>query len=42
MSTFEKEITDNQSAYLEALSGEACGNIRAAMDITCYSKSKNL
>ena len=34
----EKEITDKQAAFLEALIGEARGNIRAAMDIAGYSK----
>ena len=38
MSTPEKEITDKQAAFLEALLGEARGNIRAAMDIAGYSK----
>ena len=40
MSIFKKEITDNKPSFLEALLGEACGNIRVAMDVTCYSKSK--
>ena len=38
MTTPEKEITDKQAAFLEALLGEARGNIRAAMDIAGYSK----
>ena len=38
MSTTEKEITDKQADFLEALLGEARGNIRAAMDIAGYSK----
>ena len=38
MSNPEKEITDKQAAILEALLGEARGNIRAAMDIAGYSK----
>lgn len=38
MSTPEKVITDKQAAFLEALFGEAHGNIRTAMDITGYSK----
>ena len=38
MNTTEKEITDKQSDFLEALLGEARGNIRAAMDIAGYSK----
>ena len=38
MSTTEKEITDKQSDFLEALLGEARGNIRAVMDIAGYSK----
>ena len=38
MSTPEKEITDKQAAFLEALLGEARGNIWAAMDIAGYSK----
>jgi hypothetical protein len=39
MSAPEKEITDKQSAFLEAQLDEARGNIRAAMDITGYSKN---
>ena len=35
----KKSLTDKQSAFLEALLGEARGNIRAAMDIAGYSKS---
>ena len=31
MSTPEKEITDKQAAFLEALLGESRGNIRAAV-----------
>ena len=38
MNTPEKEITDKQAAFLEALLGEARGKIRAAMDIAGYSK----
>ena len=38
MSTPEKEITDKQAAFLEALLGESRGNIRAAVDSTGYSK----
>ena len=38
MNNPEKEITDKQSDFLEALLGEARGNIRAAMDIAGYSK----
>ena len=38
MTASEKEITDKQAAFLEALLGEARGNIRAAMDIAGYSK----
>ena len=34
-----KELTDKQAAFLEALLGEARGNIRAAMDMAGYSKS---
>ena len=33
-----KELTEKQAAFLEALLGEARGNIRAAMDIAGYSK----
>ncbi len=36
MSTPEKEITDKQAAFLEALLGKARDNIRAAMDIAGY------
>ena len=35
----DKELTDKQAAFLEALLGEARGNIRAAMDMAGYSKS---
>ena len=38
MNNPEKEITDKQATFLEALLGEARGNIRAAMDIAGYSK----
>ena len=38
MSTTEKEITDKQADFLEALLGEARGNISIAMDIAGYSK----
>ena len=38
MSNREKEITDKQAAFLEALLGESRGNIKAAMDIAGYSK----
>ncbi len=34
-----KELTDKQAAFLEALLGEARGNIRLAMDIAGYSKT---
>ena len=35
----QKSLTDKQSAFLEALLGEARGNIRAAMNIAGYSKT---
>ena len=35
----KKSLIDKQSAFLEALLGEARGNIRAAMDIAGYSKT---
>lgn len=35
----EKKYTDKQLAFLDALMGEAGGNIRKAMDIAGYSKS---
>ena len=35
----KKSLTDKQSAFLEALLGEARGNIPAAMDIAGYSKT---
>ncbi len=38
MNNPEKEITDKQADFSEALLGEARGNIRAAMDIAGYSK----
>jgi hypothetical protein len=38
MNNPEKEITDKQAAFLEALLGEARGNIRAVMNIAGYSK----
>ena len=34
-----KKLTDKRAAFLEALLGEARGNIRAAMDIAGYSKT---
>ena len=34
-----KELTDKQAAFLEALLGEARGNIRAAMDMAGYAKN---
>ena len=34
-----KELTDKQAAFLEALLGEARGNIRLAMDIAGYAKN---
>ena len=34
-----KELTDKQSAFLEALLGESRGNIRLAMDIAGYAKN---
>ena len=38
MRTPEKEITDKQAAFGEALIGESRGNIRAAVDSAGYSK----
>ena len=38
MDTPKKEYTDKQQAFLDALMGEARGNIRKAMDIAGYSK----
>lgn len=35
----EKEYTEKQLAFLEALAGEAKGHIRRAMDIAGYSKA---
>ena len=35
----KKSLTDKQSAFLEALLGEARGNIRTAMNIAGYSKT---
>jgi len=35
----KNSLTDKQSAFLEALLGEARGNIRAAMNIAGYSKT---
>ena len=34
-----KKLTDKQAAFLEALLGEARGNIRAAMDMAGYAKN---
>ena len=34
----EKKYTEKQAAFLEALMGEARGNIRKAMDLAGYSK----
>ena len=39
MEAAAKTLTDKQSAFLDALLGEARGNIRAAMDIAGYSKT---
>ena len=39
MNIATKELTDKQAAFLEALLGEALGNIRLAMDMAGYSKS---
>ena len=39
MEAAAKILTDKQSAFLEALLGEARGNIRLAMDIAGYSKT---
>ena len=39
MEAAAKTLTDKQSAFLEALLGEARGNIRAAMNIAGYSKT---
>lgn len=38
MSEEKKQYTEKQEAFLEALMGEARGNIRKAMDIAGYSK----
>ena len=35
----EKDYTEKQIAFLEALAGEAKGNMRKAMDIAGYSKA---
>lgn len=35
----DKDYTEKQLAFLEALAGEAKGNIRAAMDLAGYSKA---
>ena len=35
----DKELTEKQAAFLEALLGEARGNIRAAMDMAGYAKN---
>ena len=37
----EKKYTEKQAAFLEALMGEARGNIRKAMDLAGYSKGTN-
>lgn len=39
MTDLKKEYTEKQEAFLEALLGEAKGNIRAAMDAAGYSRS---
>lgn len=39
MTEVKKEYTEKQEAFLEALLGEARGNIRAAMDAAGYSRS---
>ena len=38
MDTPKKEYTEKQQAFLDALMGEARGNIRKAMDIAGYSR----
>lgn len=38
MDTQKKEYTEKQQAFLDALLGEARGNIRKAMDLAGYSK----
>ena len=35
----DKELTEKQAAFHEALLGEARGNIRAAMDLAGYAKN---
>ena len=35
----DKELTEKQAAFLEALLGEARGTIRAAMDMAGYAKN---
>ena len=37
----EKKYTEKQAAFLEALMGEARGNIRKAMNLAGYSKGTN-
>ena len=39
MDNATKKLTDKQVAFLEALLGEARGNIQAAMDIAGYAKN---
>ena len=42
MSDAPKRYTDKQEAFLEALMGEARGNLRKAMDIAGYAKTTKI
>ena len=35
----QKDLTDQQKVFLDALMGEAAGNVRAAMDAAGYSRN---
>ena len=35
----QKDLTEQQKVFLDALMGEAAGNVRAAMDVAGYSRN---
>ena len=35
----QKDLTEQQKIFLDALMGEAAGNVRAAMDVAGYSRN---
>ena len=42
METPNKKLTDRQNLFVDAIIGEAAGDIRAAMDIAGYSKNTTI